>query len=135
MLASLSSSLLALGATGPADNGRAVRPPQGWRHCTPPPLLPPCLPPPHPPRPRALTLAAGWRGAGNQWNGAISQEIIEGNMRGLADTSRLIDGKHASLASIGYSDAGIGEQRTAAASLPPAPGAGLTLLCLQMTAG
>ena len=33
-------------------------------------------------------------------------------MRGLADTSRLIDGKHASLASIGYSDAGIGEQRT-----------------------
>ena len=54
-------------------------------------------------------------------------------MRGLADSSRLIDGKHASLASIGYSDAGIG------ACLPTALGsaacAGLTLLCLQMTAG
>jgi len=70
------SLLLCRGATGPADNGRAQTPPQGWRH---------------------------W----NQWNGAISQDIIEGNMRGLADRSRMINGKHASLADIGYSDAGI----------------------------
>ena len=82
--------------------------------------LPSPAPLPPRPHPHALTLAAGWRGAGNQWNGAISQEIIEGNMRGLADTSRLIDGKHASLASIGYSDAGIGEQRTS----PPTRGRG-----------
>jgi hypothetical protein len=76
LLALLALCGVAMAATGPADNGRAQRPPQGWRH---------------------------W----NQWNGAISQDIIEGNMRGLADRSRLIDGKHASLADIGYNDAGI----------------------------
>ena len=59
-------------------------------------------------------------------------------MRGLADTSRLIDGKHASLASIGYSDAGIGD------TAHPCPlclcrqhrrHASSCCLCLQMTAG
>jgi alpha-galactosidase len=43
----------------------------------------------------------------NQWNGAINQDIIEGNMRGLADRSRLVGGKHTSLAELGYSDIGI----------------------------
>lgn len=71
------SSLLALGATGPAANGRAKSPPQGWRH---------------------------W----NQWNGAISQDIIEGNVRALADRSHEILGLgYASLADVGYNDAGI----------------------------
>ena len=55
---------------------------------------------------RATTPPAGWR-HWTQWNGAISQEIIEGNIRALADRSRMIDGAHASLADIGYSDAGI----------------------------
>ena len=60
-----------LAGTGPANNGRALSPPMGWRH---------------------------W----NQWNGAISQEIIEGNMKMLADQSH-----GASLADLGYRDAGI----------------------------
>ena len=48
----------------------------------------------------------GWR-HWNQWNGAISQEIIEGNMIILAARNRTINGKLASLADVGYSDAGI----------------------------
>ena len=55
---------------------------------------------------RAQTVPGGWR-HWNQWNGKISQEIIEGNIRGLADRSRTIDGRKASLADIGYSDIGI----------------------------
>ena len=66
----------ALAATGPANNGRAARPPMGWRT---------------------------W----NQWQGAIHQSIIESNMRMLADRSRTIDGRHQSLADIGYNDAGL----------------------------
>jgi hypothetical protein len=66
----------AIAGTGPADNGRAISPPQGWRH---------------------------W----NQWNGAISQEIIEGNVIMLAARNRTINGKLQSLADIGYNDAGI----------------------------
>ena len=54
MLCFIASLNFALGATGPADNGRAIRPPQGWRH---------------------------W----NQWNGGITQDIIEGNMKLIAD--------------------------------------------------
>ena len=64
--------LLSLSATGPAANGRAHRPPQGWRH---------------------------W----NQWNGDITQAIIEENMHMLADRSR----SGVSLADLGYNDAGI----------------------------
>ena len=67
---------ISLGATGPAHNGRAQLPPQGWRH---------------------------W----NQWNGAISQAIIEGNIRMLADRSRKVNGVATSLADLGYNDAGI----------------------------
>ena len=48
----------------------------------------------------------GWR-HWNQWNGAISQEIIEGNMILLAARNRTINGKLASLADVGYADAGI----------------------------
>jgi len=55
---------------------------------------------------RAVTPPMGWR-HWNQWNGGINQDIIEGNIRALADRSRLINGKLRSLADIGYSDAGI----------------------------
>ena len=68
--------LQALAATGPADNGRAIRPTQGWRT---------------------------W----NQYQGAVSQAIVEANMRVLADRSKLVDGVPTSLADLGYSDAGV----------------------------
>jgi hypothetical protein len=76
-----------LAATGPADNGRAQRPPMGWRH---------------------------W----NQWNGAISQDIIEANIRALADRSRVVDGVPTSLVDVGYSDAGIDDGAQTAEPLP-----------------
>jgi len=79
---------LTLAATGPANNGRAARPPMGWRH---------------------------W----NQWNGAISQEIIEGNMKMLADRSRKVGDTYQSLADVGYSDAGIDDGWQACGSYGP----------------
>mmetsp|Transcript_78936 Transcript_78936/g.236530 ORF Transcript_78936/g.236530 Transcript_78936/m.236530 type:complete len:459 (+) Transcript_78936:23-1399(+) len=67
---------LVLGATGPADNQRAARPPLGWRT---------------------------W----NQFQGKITQSVVEANMRVLADRSRHVDGVSTSLADLGYKDAGI----------------------------
>ena len=48
----------------------------------------------------------GWR-TWNQFQGAVTQDIVAANMRVLADRSRMIDGKRQSLADIGYTDAGI----------------------------
>jgi hypothetical protein len=55
---------------------------------------------------RAMQPPLAWR-HWNQWNGAISQDIIEGNIIMLAVRNRTINGKNASLADIGYTDAGI----------------------------
>ena len=64
----------------------------------------------------ALALAAtdgaaqrppmGWR-SWNQFQGEISQSVIEAQMRALVDRRRLVDGKPTSLADLGYTDVGI----------------------------
>ena len=69
--------LLVLGAALGAENGRARTPPQGWRD---------------------------W----NQFQGDITQADMETAFRGLVSTDfGSIDGRKASLASAGYTDAGL----------------------------
>ena len=54
----------------------------------------------------ALTPPRAWR-SWNQFNGAVTQADVERALHGLADRSRLVDGKPTSLADLGYTDAGI----------------------------
>ena len=54
----------------------------------------------------ALTPPRAWR-SWNQFNGAVTQADVGRALHGLADRSRLVDGKPTSLADLGYTDAGI----------------------------
>jgi hypothetical protein len=62
------------------NNGRAIKPVQGWR---------------------------SW----NQFQGEISQDILQSAMIALSSKSRLVDGIPTSFADLGYNDAGIDESR------------------------
>jgi len=54
----------------------------------------------------------GWRDW-NQYQGAetgahaVTQTIMEANIRGLADKSRMVNGRPTSLAELGYTDVGL----------------------------
>ena len=71
---------------------------------------------------RALTPPMGWR-SWNQFQGAISQAVMERAYRGLADRSRPVwaEGgeRHASLADLGYTDAGLDDGWQACGSYGP----------------
>jgi hypothetical protein len=55
---------------------------------------------------RAITPIQGWR-SWNQFQGAISQDIMQSAMIALSSKSRLVDGIPTSFADLGYNDAGI----------------------------
>ena len=55
---------------------------------------------------RAITPSTGWR-SWNQFQGAISQNIMQNAMTALAAKTRTVDGVPTSFADLGYNDAGI----------------------------
>jgi alpha-galactosidase len=68
----------------------------------------------------ALKPPMGWR-SWNQWQGAINQDLIQAHMAALVDRSRTVNGKPASLADVGYTDAGIDDAWQACGAYGPAP--------------